>query len=298
MEAPPPPVARGLPPIGDVNVLEAFVGQRGTGKSTYECARAFELRREFGQAYVIGHSLGARLPEKLPPSLGGHELPISYYTTIEKLDRGLRAKPERWHILAPPIGGADNDTADELIHYTIRLSEAVRDSAYRQKHGLIASYARRGHARKYTGIPCVPIIMVIDEGIAIEAGGASKSDDHRWFYEFIYSLRHLHVAFLYSIQNGSARSYKILAEATTIHAFTTRHRWALDALRAADGSDASGELVDRVARLPKYEKISFGPAVDARVTDASSGVRNPDKESSPPNDADVKPEATKTGDHT
>lgn len=289
--APPVPSSRALPEIGEVNVLEAFVGQRGTGKSTYECARAHELRREFGQAYVIGHSLGARLPKKLPAEYGGHELPISYHTSIEKLDKGLRSKPERWHILAPPIGASDNDTADDLIRYTIDLSNAVRDQAYRQKHGIINAWTKRGHAREYTGIPCVPIIMVIDEGIAIEAGGASKSDEHRWFYEFIFSIRHLHIAFLYSIQNGSARSYKILAEATTIHAFRTRHRWALDALRAADGSDASGELVDRVAALPKFKHISFGPAVDDGAIDSRSRSHI---DTAPPKSDDVKPAEDKT----
>ena len=93
------------PKIGEWNILEASIGQRGMGKSTYQCRRVWELTREAGGAYVIGHSLGARLPERLPKELGGHELPITYHHTIAELERGLRRKPDRWHILAPPLAG-------------------------------------------------------------------------------------------------------------------------------------------------------------------------------------------------
>ena len=79
------------PEVGSWNHLEACIGQRGTGKSTFQCYRALELSRIANGAYVIGHSLGARLPSKLPAELGGTTLPIVYHPTIDKLERALIA---------------------------------------------------------------------------------------------------------------------------------------------------------------------------------------------------------------
>lgn len=283
--APKPPEKRGLPKVGDVNILQASIGQRGTGKSTHQCYSVWLTRKRLGVAYVLGHSLGARLPDKLPDELGGHTLPISYYRTIPELDKGLRKHPERWHILAPDTRNHDAPSADDLIRYARRLSQGIRDAAYRKEHGLLDSYRSRNKVRRYTGLACVPICLLIDEGIAIDAAGTGSTgglDKHKWFREFVYSIRHEHVAFFYAIQNASARSWHVMSEATTICAFSTRHAWALQNLRAAG---ATKEEVEQIANLPPYEHIDFGPATRKKPKDVKPVITDKDQAEA---DAEVK----------
>jgi hypothetical protein len=244
------------PLIGEWNHLEACVGQRGVGKSTYQCARARELADQAGGAYVIGHSLGARLPEALPAELGGGKLPIVYHPTIAELARGLRKHPERWHILAPPIlASGDNapETADDLLKFSISLSEGIRKAAWRREHPLRPFK----QTSKTLGLPATPIVVIVDEGIAVEAastGSRGRSDDNRWFLQMIYSLRHMHTALLYAIQEPSARSWRLLEAATAVHIFKIRHRWALNAIEAAG---ASPEEIDQIQCLQPYQRVTI-----------------------------------------
>jgi hypothetical protein len=107
---------------------------------------------------VIGHSLGARLPERLPDEFGGATLPISYHATIAKLDRALRRHPERWHILAPPLphewgaaaGVEEPETADDVLDYSVRLSAASRLRAYRKEHPIMGRITRDPSRLKFT----------------------------------------------------------------------------------------------------------------------------------------------------
>lgn len=269
------------PAIGTVNVLEATLGQRGKGKSTHQCHRALELSREYGGAYVIGHSLGARLPLKLPAELGGHELPIVYHHNLRELDAGLRKHPGKWHIIAPPaLGGSHRgevSTADDLIRYSVSLSNSLRDRAYdraklRGERPLISP-----KIKSYDGLPCTPVIVLIDEGIAVKsantAKGARDKQAQDWFYEWIFSLRHLHTALLYAVQNPSARSWYILSEATEIDCFYIRHQWALNAVQAAG---ATSEQIDEIRSLPPHEyvvidDVSASPeAIEAAASEAAT----------------------------
>jgi len=278
---------RGVP-IGTVNNLEVTLGQRGQGKSTFQCARARELSEEFGGAYVLGHSLGGRLPKKLPEVFGGGELPISYHTTIKELDRELHRHPARWHVLAPPIVGSDAEVAererescDDLIRYTMRLSQSLRDQAFRKAHPTAALpgaglFRRRSRVRDYDGLPATPIILVIDEGVAVEAastGQKSKGQD-KWFLEWIYSLRHLHTALLYAIQNPTARNWQLMSESTRVTCFHVRHEWAINAIRAAGATSYELDLV-KVLRPHEYVTLSEdeGPKDE---DDEIDDVREPD----------------------
>jgi hypothetical protein len=259
----PPKTGHG-PKIGTVNLLECTLGQRGMGKSTYQCARARDLVREYhGQAYVIGHSLGARLPMSLPPELGGGELPIEYHATIDELDRALRARPTKWHILAPPLSidrpseTYVQDTCDDLIKYSIRLSESLRKRAYERAHPIKSIL--KDSARRYDGLPCPAVIIVVDEGVAFQSASTGKDKksrkDRDWFLEWIYSLRHYHTALLYAIQNPSARSWLLLAEATRVIVFRVKHQWALNAINAAGGTRRE----TRAARkLAPHDYIALG----------------------------------------
>jgi hypothetical protein len=246
---------RKAPTIGTWNHLESSLGQRGMGKSTHQALRAWELCKEAGGAYVIGHSLGGRLPTKLPAEYGGMELPIVYHETIAALDRGLRRHPGKWHILAPPIHLDSEETADDLIRYVIRFSRAIRKKAWERAHpfGMRGARLWRDNVN-HEGVECTPIVLLIDEGIAVESAGSSRKDKNTWFLKFLYSLRHLHVALLYAIQDASARSWRLLEQSTTLWVFAVRHQWALQSIQAAG---ASRDEIDQVRRLRKYDFVKI-----------------------------------------
>jgi hypothetical protein len=261
------PERRLYPVVGTFDHLECSVGNRGMGKSTYDAYRALVLSREAGGAYVLGHSLGARLPDRLPTELGGEQLPITYHTTLDKLERGLRRKPNRWHILAPPpLRNDPAASADALIQYAIRLSVAVRKAAWNKLHPF--SIWRENVSM--AGVRCPPVIIVIDEGIAVQAAGTTRKDENKWFLEFLYSLRHFHIALLYAIQDTTARSWRVMEQANEIHCFRVRHQWALQALQAAG---ATRDEIERIQRLEKYQRVtldmhSAGRVVDRRLAPA------------------------------
>jgi hypothetical protein len=238
------------PTVGKVDVLEASIGKRGMGKSTWQCHRADQLCREYGGAYVIGHSLGARLPPALPPDLGGRTLPITYHQTIRNLERGLRRSPDRWHVLAPPLSATVRDTADDLLRFAVRFSDSLRKQAWQKAH----PFSFWSPTKSMDGIRCTPVIVIIDEGIAIEAAGPSRKEDNRWFLEFLYSLRHYHTVLLYAIQDASARSWRVLEQATVINAFRVTHRWALQSLEAAG---ASPEEVERIRHQARFQHVEL-----------------------------------------
>ncbi len=249
------------PKIGEVNILEVSVGSRGSGKSTEQAARALELQRELG-AYVIVHSLGRRLPREIPSGSGlpfaGHKLEIDYHASIASLQRGMARHPERFQALAPALsseGGPpvdERDTADDLIAFVIRLSAGIRREAWQRAHPL--SFFNPDKA-DYNGLRARPIVLVIDEGIAVEGADKRASREMtREFGEFIYSLRHLHVAMLWAIQEPSARSWKIIEAATVTKVYQVRHEWALGALRAA-GAGADG--IEEIRDLDLYERYEI-----------------------------------------
>ena len=237
------------PLIGEVNVLESSVGQRGAGKSTLQCQRAWDLSYELGGAYVIGHSLGSRLPRKLPD---GTILPIVYHETIAKLERGIRRYPDKWHVLAPPLDiKGHKDTCDELLQFVARLAETLKKAAWKKQH----PFGWHKSSVNYDDVRSTPIIVLIDEGIAVEAAGPSRKDRNTWFLEFLYSLRHMHVAMFYAIQDASARSWRVLEQSTEIHVFSIRHQWALQAIQAAGASD---DEIARIKRLPTPKQLKSG----------------------------------------
>jgi hypothetical protein len=230
---------RGMLKIERLNVFTAALGARGYGKSTILAIGAEEIASEI-PCYVVGHSLGARFPDELPD---GTKLPITYYETIEKMERGLRRSPQRWHILA-------SGSADEVLLFARRLSIEVRKRAWNEAGKL----ERWGPHKKMAGIEAPAIVVLVDEGIAVDAaaGKAQAKAEHRWFQELMFSLRHEHIALFYSIQNPSARSWLILDQANRIHVFHTRHRWAQEAARAAGATDQD---VERMPTLGVGESI-------------------------------------------
>lgn len=264
-----------VPLVGTWNHLEASVGARGMGKSTEQCVRARELQHEANGAYVIGHSLGARLPTRPPPTTGGDPYPITYYTTLAKLEHGLRRHPDRWHILSPPLAGDGHkvpdgrvETADDLLHFAMRLSTALRKQAWQKQHPL----KWWGPNVSYHDTRARPIVVIIDEGIAIDAASTTKKEANKWFLSFIYSIRHLHIALLYAIQNSNARSWQILEQSTVIKVFAIHHEWALNALRAA------GATEDQLEEIKTQGKYKFVPltALDVKSMEKATPEKIPE----------------------
>lgn len=250
--------------VGDLDELECFLGQRKTGKTAHACLRILEGLHRHGGGYVLGHSLGARLPRQMPKELGGNELPISYHATIEKLARALRRHPERWHVLAPPLphewgeqatGGREPETADDLLRYAVRLSAVLRLAAYRRKHP-IKGYTTRDPSRlDFTGLEVPPVYVLIDEGIAVEGAAASKSKEtSRQFLQFIFSIRHMNIALEWCIQDPNARSYQLMSQATLVHVHHTKHQWAVNAIQAAGASD---DEIERIEQLHGFEYVTI-----------------------------------------
>lgn len=242
--------------IGNMNRLAVLIGARGTGKSTFASYLTLKWQRECG-AYVIGHSLGGRLPRRLPPELGGYELPIEYHESIhrggwfeESLAAGVRAHPERWHILAPKPG-SNGATADDLLHFAQAMSDTIRKRYWSKKH-----WGRWKHNSNHEDVDAPPIIVDIDEGIAVESAGVSRKDDNRWFLEFLISLRHLHIGMIWSQQDPTARSWRILEQATDLYVFREPHEWALAALRAAGVSE---DKIEVIRTLPDYKHLHIQP---------------------------------------
>lgn len=247
------------PKVGEVNILEASIGKKGMGKSTHQAYRAWQVQQETG-GYVIGHSLGMRLPEELPAELGGAKLPITYHQDLAALERGLRRHPQRWHILAPTLpeegGPPEQDSADDLMRYSIRLSTAVRREAWKRANPGRALLGVPKNAR-FLGLHAPPVIVLLDEGIAVSGaatGEAATGDKNRWFLQYVYSLRHYHIALFYAIQEATSRSWRVLESATTLYVFRLDHAWALNAIEAAG---ASREQVEEIRQLPPHRYIAL-----------------------------------------
>lgn len=268
------------PEVGAVNVLEATLGQRGKGKSTHQCARVAELVQEYGNAYVLGHSLGARMPSSLPDELvpegmtfKNGKLPLEYHHNLRELKAAIAKRPSNWHIIAPPSlgdprrGVVETNSADDLIKYSMFLSQSLRDREYSRAKLRGERPLLDPKIRDYNGLAVPPVIVVIDEGVAVKGAGTMKGDkakrENEWFIEWLYSLRHMHTVLLYAVQNPGSRSWYILAEATEIDVFYIRHQWALGAVQAAG---ATSEQIDEIRSLPPHEyvvidDISASPAM-------------------------------------
>lgn len=239
-------------PIGEWNHVEVVIGLRGFGKSTYCVDRARELQRESG-AYVIGHSLGARLPKRLPD---GSQVPINYYETIEKLERGLKRRPDEMHILA-------DGHADAVLRFARDLSIAMRKRAWRRKYGILPTSLWKKWTRMsdMDGIVMRPIIVIFDESVALTMNlskAGSKNDDAIEFREAIYSTRHEHIAYFFQIQDMNALGPALQTQATNYIVFHTEHQWSLNAIRAAG---ATPEQVAEIPNLEIGEYVEYGPAI-------------------------------------
>jgi hypothetical protein len=237
-------------------------GARGAGKSTYLCQRARELVATWGGAYVIGHSIGQRFPAALPD---GWRPPIEYHRSVSEVATAIRRRPGKWHIVAPPHPKEDprpdlaRSSADDVLDYAVSLSYGLRVRAWQEKHPIRGLFGVPRKGATFTGLRMPPVLVLVDEGIAVRGAQASpKGDTGSDFLELLISLRHMHVALLYSLQSPTARTWHLLEQSTDIHAFRIKHEYAANALRAAG---ATSEQLAAIGRLRRFERITFSPEV-------------------------------------
>jgi hypothetical protein len=238
-------------PIGELNCIELVLGDRGQGKSTYCIDKAMSLAYATG-GYVIGHSLGARFPEKLPD---GTPTPIDYYPSIQKLDEGLKTKSDRIAVL---VGG----DGDALLRYARSLSVSIRKRAYYRENGWIWALLKPWTPlSKMNGIVARPVIVIIDEGVALSMNlgkTGAKSVESKEFRESIYGARHEHIAYLFQIQDPNAIGAALQTQATRYVVFHIGHQWALNAVGSMG---ATREDIVEIQELTVGEYVEFGPDV-------------------------------------
>lgn len=270
---PPAPPTAPTARVGEFNCLVINIGARESGKSVYACQRARELAAEAGGAYIVGHSLGHRVPSRLPD---GTTLPVVYHRSVAELERGLRRRPDAWHIIGPPLADEDprpdleRSTADDLVHWTVRLSYALRSQAWLRAHPFRWSVPARG--ADFTGLAVPPIILMLDEGAAVggAAGGdRGKGEGTDWFREVLISLRHCHVGIILNIQSANMKSWRLLEQATEVNCFQVVHQYALNSLRDAGASE---EQLEEVKRLDLYERVTFYPIAKRRSSGGAAPV--------------------------
>lgn len=271
-----PPPTPGKPPrarVGEFNHLIINIGARESGKSVYGCIRARQLQAEAGGALVVGHSLGHRVPSVLP---NGTRIPVEYHRNIEQLERAQRRRPNNWHIIGPPLADEDQrpdlprSSADDLIHWTVRLSYAIRSQAWLRsdRSGWRLTVPDKG--ADFTGLEATPIIIMLDEGAAVggAAGGdRGKGEGTDWFREILISLRHCHVGIILNIQSANMKSWRLLEQATEVNCFQVVHQYAINSLRDAGASE---EQIEQVKHLDLYERVTFYPVAKRKAGNASA----------------------------
>ncbi len=243
-------------PIGAMNNVKLILGLRGYGKSTYCAHDALTMQGATG-AYVIGHSLGARFPANLPD---GTSVPVDFYPSIEKLKIGLRRNPTRIAIL---VGG----NGDEVIRYARELSFEIRRRAYYREHGWARALTKPfNNLRQMDGIVARPIIVIVDEGVAMSMNlgkTGSRREENKEFREAIYGARHEHIGYLFQIQDPNAIGPVLQTQATNYVVFRIEHQWALNAIGAMG---ATREDIQEIRNLEVGEYVEFGPAVKRTVS--------------------------------
>lgn len=254
-------------PIGEWNHVYLIFGLRGFGKSTYCVEEAMRIGYPSG-AYIIGHSLGARFPRSLPD---GENVPVEFYSTIERLARGVKRHPGRIHILA-------SGDADDVIRYARDLSRTVRRKAWRREKGWFRPW---NDMSNMSGIVAPPILVILDESVALSMNlgkTAHRNEDSRYFREAIYSARHEHIGYMFQIQDPNALGPSVISQGTNYICFRLEHQWSINAVQAAGATD---EMLDEIPHLELGEYVEFGHgSTSAAQSSSTENQRGNDMEKS------------------
>ncbi len=265
-------------PIGEWNHVYLIFGLRGFGKSTYCVEEAMRIGYPAG-AYVIGHSLGARFPRALPD---GENVPVEFYSSIDKLNRGLKRNPAKIHILA-------SGEADDVIRYARELSRSIRRKAWRREKGWFRQW---NDMSNMNGIVAPPILVILDESVALSMNlgkTSHRNEDSRYFREALYSARHEHIGYMFQIQDPNALGPAVMSQGTNYVCFRLEHQWAINALNAAGAPD---EMLDEIPHLELGEYVEFGHGSSRMGDEANRGGDEANRGSKPDSRTDERSPGT------
>jgi hypothetical protein len=82
------------------------------------------------------------------------------------------------------------------------------------------------------------VIVIIDEGVAVEGAIASKTrKKSNEFLQFLFSLRHMHIALVLADPGSQRAQLSAHVTGDEIDVHHTRHQYAINAIRAAGASE-------------------------------------------------------------
>jgi hypothetical protein len=201
-----------------------IMGLRGTGKSAYALRRAVELQKDPG-CYVVVHDAAYRLPDHYFDDEGEkHTVDVRRYTSTAEAARGLKERPGAVHVLVVPDGM-------EVARFASQVAEASLKSR------------TDGHL--------LPVVLVIDEGVAVKSASRYRMADD--MLEYLVMLRHNNVGLILAVQDPRFVHYSFAGTSSEIVIF---HLHDEAALKKVCDLGMPRELADQARTLPKYKYLT------------------------------------------
>lgn len=238
--------SRGVP-IGEWNHMIGIYAPRGYGKSTEAVKIALRLQKE-GPAYVIAHDAGFRVPSR---THDGVSLGVRRHETLREVRAALAGPyPDGVHAvggqrLNERTGKRETITAGDVIELALEVADASKLAAARAA-GL--DDVTSPTDPRLEGVPAIPVVVIIDEAVLAE--GASKHRIDPRMSGFLISLRHHHVALVYTAQGGNMIHYEMLNQATEVWLGRATHARAL---KAYEDAGIPKDVVEDLPTMPKFE---------------------------------------------
>jgi hypothetical protein len=94
----------------------------------------------------------------------------------------------------------------------------------------------------------------------------------------LFSLRHMHIALYWCLQDPNAKTYMMMSQATLIHVHHTQHQYAVNAIRAAGATELE---LEQIAELHGFEHVTIQVAATQR-DEVAAPIAKADLEGEPP----------------
>lgn len=212
-----------LPPLqGEHNVMEGFLGCRGSGKSI---AAQRRLTRDFGHCYRFAHDPNLSLKYKLPPD--DEETGIMRHSSLEAIRARVAVDGSGTNVYS------GEDTEPDAL---IALAWECAAKGLKQ----VGPDARRGS----------PSMVLIDEIASWDQASALRAQPGFTVRQLVGRCRPLHTGLIYTAQRASMVHRWILFESTRITLFRLNDR--ADVERLIEGG------FDRSAVEPALELPYWG----------------------------------------
>lgn len=211
-----------MTPVGQWNHAIGVLGVPGCGKSTYAASLALELGAT--PAYLLAHDPTWRIPPTLPD---GRTVPLRRHATIEICRAALAKDATGLHAPTATDGAA-------ILNFACALAAA-------SKGGEIVPLGKEA----------VPVVVLIDEAVAIEHSGPGRLREE--LLEVLVGRRHKHVALIYTVQSPRLVDVSLLSMATRLVMFRLIDEKSRDRLR--DEAGVPEALLDQLATLPDHQYL-------------------------------------------